>query len=307
VKRDQGKKTPFPKPAKSPTPQPAMKPPVDLATFQKQSSKAPRQYSSDAPTMAPPPSEQEISIGGAEIDPFEIEVDVDADGATQRVTVTNEVELETARLQSVVLSSLPPPREDRPPPAPEPKLSGNHFLNLANAQAPTVPPPRDYESAKMAAAAPVPPAPPAPAWSENEAATKTTDAKTGENRVYADPLVEMRERHSLGDFTGALEVAEKLLAEDPANETALACAEDCRTVLIKMYSARIGPLDRVPVVMVPRHQLRWLSIDHRAGFVLSHIDGTSSLEMILDVSGMAPLDALRILHELVQQKIISFR
>ena len=59
--------------------------------------------------------------------------------------------------------------------------------------------------------------------------------------------------------------------------------------------------------MVPRHQLRWLSIDHRAGFVLSLVDGVSSLEMILDVSGMPTLDALRILYELMQQRIISFR
>jgi len=74
-----------------------------------------------------------------------------------------------------------------------------------------------------------------------------------------------------------------------------------------MYTARIGPLDRVPLVMVPRDQLRWLSIDHRAGFVLSRVDGVSSLEMILDVSGMPELDSLRILCELAQQRIISFR
>ena len=74
-----------------------------------------------------------------------------------------------------------------------------------------------------------------------------------------------------------------------------------------MYAARLGPLDRVPLVVVPRAQMRWLSIDHRAGFVLSLIDGSSSIEMILDVSGMPKLDALRILHELVQQKIVSFK
>jgi hypothetical protein len=61
------------------------------------------------------------------------------------------------------------------------------------------------------------------------------------------------------------------------------------------------------VVMVPREQLRWLSIDHRAGFLLSHVDGVSSLEMILDVSGMPTLDALKILCELAQQRVISFR
>jgi hypothetical protein len=59
--------------------------------------------------------------------------------------------------------------------------------------------------------------------------------------------------------------------------------------------------------MVAREQLRWLSIDHRAGFLLSHVDGVSSLEMILDVSGMPLLDALKILAELQQQRVISFR
>jgi hypothetical protein len=118
---------------------------------------------------------------------------------------------------------------------------------------------------------------------------------------------EMNDRVALGDYTGALDIAEKLLLLDPEDEEAQQCAESCRGVLRQMYTARIGALDRVPMVMVPRDQLRWLSIDHRAGFVLSLIDGVSSLEMILDVTGMPELDALRILSELVQQRIISFR
>ena len=118
---------------------------------------------------------------------------------------------------------------------------------------------------------------------------------------------EMNDRVSLGDYTGALEIAEKLLDVDPDDEAIKVVAESCRGILKQMYTARIGPLDRVPLVMVARDQLRWLSIDHRAGFVLSLVDGVSSLEMILDVSGMPELDTLRILSELAQQRIISFR
>jgi len=106
---------------------------------------------------------------------------------------------------------------------------------------------------------------------------------------------------------GALEIADEILGEQPGEAEAARCAEECRAVLVKMYTARIGPLDKVPIVLVPKNQLRWLSIDHRAGFVLSHIDGVSSLEMVLDVSGMLPLDCLRILYELVQQRVIAFR
>jgi hypothetical protein len=139
-------------------------------------------------------------------------------------------------------------------------------------------------------------------------------AATGATAAVAQPMCpappsvqEMNDRVSLGDYSGALEIAEKLLEIDPDDRPVKVCAESCRGVLRQMYAARIGPLDRVPMVMVARDQLRWLSIDHRAGFVLSLVDGVSSLEMILDVGGMPELDALRILSELAQQRIISFR
>jgi hypothetical protein len=135
----------------------------------------------------------------------------------------------------------------------------------------------------------------------------TTPGPEITERWIEDPSAEMRERFSLGDYTGALEMVELILADDPANLEAAECGENCRTVLENMYSAKLGPTDRVPMIIVPRTQMRWLSIDHRAGFILSLVDGTSSVEMLLDVSGMPRLDALRILHELVQQRIVAFR
>lgn len=117
----------------------------------------------------------------------------------------------------------------------------------------------------------------------------------------------MEDRFSVGDFAGAMEIAEELLARDPEHEEAKECVERGRTALRELYTGRLGPLDRVPLVAVTRDQMRWLTIDHRAGFILSHVDGISNLEEIVDISGMAELDALRILSELVQQRIISFR
>jgi hypothetical protein len=123
----------------------------------------------------------------------------------------------------------------------------------------------------------------------------------------SDPRSEMRERFALGDYSGALAMAESLLEENATDAEAREYAESCQAVLYEMYAAKIGPLTRVPVVEVARDQLRWLSIDHRAGFMLSLVDGVSSLEMILDVSGMPSQEALRILHQLVEQRIISLR
>lgn len=125
-----------------------------------------------------------------------------------------------------------------------------------------------------------------------------------------DRAAEMRARLALGDYTGALDLAEQIVGDgvdDPLDLEARRCAEGCRATLIRMYHARIGSVDRVPVVVVPRERLRWLSLDHRAGFLLSRIDGASTVEDILDVSGMPMLDALRILAELVTKQVIAFR
>jgi len=123
----------------------------------------------------------------------------------------------------------------------------------------------------------------------------------------ADPLAELRERYALGDFSGALTIAEALLEDDPDNADAQRYAESCRDVLKQMYAARLGSLTQVPIVAIPAEQLRWLTLDHRSGFLLSHVDGVSTLEEILDISGMNHLEAMRIIYELLQQKVIALQ
>lgn len=126
-------------------------------------------------------------------------------------------------------------------------------------------------------------------------------------RGEPNSAADMQDRYAVGDFTGALVIAESLLDQDPENEDAKRYAQSCREVLTQMYAARIGPMDQVATVAVPADQITWLSLDHRAGFLLSLIDGTLSIEEILDVSGMSRLDALRIMYTLVQQNVITLR
>jgi hypothetical protein len=116
---------------------------------------------------------------------------------------------------------------------------------------------------------------------------------------------DLQDRYAVGDFTGALVIAESILETDPDDEDALRYAASCREVLTQMYSARLGPLDQVAQVAVPPDQITWLSLDHRAGFLLSLVDGASTLEEILDISGMTRLEALRIMYTLVQQNVVS--
>jgi hypothetical protein len=116
---------------------------------------------------------------------------------------------------------------------------------------------------------------------------------------------EMKDRYAMGDFTGALVIAESVLEVEPSDAEAQRYAESCRKVLTQMYAARLGALDRVVSVAVPADQIRWLSLDHRAGFLLSLVDGISTLEEILDISGMSRLEALRIMYALLEQRVIN--
>lgn len=118
-------------------------------------------------------------------------------------------------------------------------------------------------------------------------------------------ITEMKDRYAMGDFTGALVVAEGLIEVNADDSDAQRYAQSCRDVLTQMYSARLGSLAQRVRVAVPGDQIRWLSLDHRAGFVLSLIDGSSTVEELLDISGMNRLDALRILYTLFDQRVIA--
>lgn len=48
-----------------------------------------------------------------------------------------------------------------------------------------------------------------------------------------------------------------------------------------------------------------LDLDHRACFLLVHVDNVSSFEMILDTSGMPRHEAMRVLCDLQERGIIA--
>ncbi len=118
---------------------------------------------------------------------------------------------------------------------------------------------------------------------------------------------EMVDRFDLGDFTGALSLAETLLEIDRRDQEAIQIAETSRVKLHAIYIGRLGSLEQVPVMMIPHGELRWLALDHRAGFVLSLVDGTSTIEEIVDVSTMPRLEVLRTLYNLLTQNVLSLR
>ncbi|MEA2748676.1 MAG: hypothetical protein QOI41_2819, partial [Myxococcales bacterium] len=67
---------------------------------------------------------------------------------------------------------------------------------------------------------------------------------------------------------------------------------------------RIGPVTSVPVLVA---DVTKVNLDPRAAFVLRFLDGMSSIDDILDASGLPRIDALRILASLVEARVIAIR
>ncbi len=120
-----------------------------------------------------------------------------------------------------------------------------------------------------------------------------------------DQRREMRECYEVGDYSGALDLAERILVEFPDDADVIRMRMSCRDVLIKMYESRIGSFDRVPRAMVSDREIIWRNLDSAAGFILSRIDGMISFEDIVDISGFPRFETCRILSRLLQDGIIS--
>jgi hypothetical protein len=213
-----------------------------------------------------------------------------------------------------------PRRASSPLPSPVPSPSG---IELAEApllsQLPTAPPPDEFElDLRNVARVPAqgslqvflePPAsqdlrvPPHGAFSP-----RGTVAETRLDRPSThpgSPTRDMNDRFAMGDFSGALEKARYILTLDPLDREARIMAAKCEEVLLDMYSSRIAGMQRTVRTVMGSDQMRWLSLDHRAGFLLSLIDGHSSVDDLLDVCGMPRLEALRLICILVDQKVIE--
>lgn len=112
-------------------------------------------------------------------------------------------------------------------------------------------------------------------------------------------------RLAAGDYSRALMLVEAALATHPDHPALASSAELCRDALYARYLERLGAAGHIPRLAVQRGALTGLTLDHRAGFLLSCVDGVSTVEEIIDVAAMPRLEAVRVLYELLQEGVIE--
>ncbi len=77
-------------------------------------------------------------------------------------------------------------------------------------------------------------------------------------RAFKEPeggaIGDMKDRYAMGDFSGALVIADSIIEANPEDLEAPRYAQSCRDVLTQMYSARLGALDQI--VKVPYRTIK---------------------------------------------------
>jgi tetratricopeptide (TPR) repeat protein len=118
-------------------------------------------------------------------------------------------------------------------------------------------------------------------------------------------LAAAKELFALGDFSGSLELIEKILHVDPDHGEARDYLRQNESTLISMYESKLGPLSRVPRLAIKPEEILWLNLDHRAGFLLAQIDGMVDYDSLFALSGLPRLDTVRILANLIADGVIT--
>jgi hypothetical protein len=114
-----------------------------------------------------------------------------------------------------------------------------------------------------------------------------------------------KELFALGDFSGSLELIEKILQIDPDHGEARDYLRQNEATLISMYESKLGAPSHVPRLAVKPEEILWLNLDHRAGFLLAQIDGTVDYDSLFALSGLPRLDTARILANLIADGVIT--
>jgi hypothetical protein len=120
-------------------------------------------------------------------------------------------------------------------------------------------------------------------------------------------VFEARTQLGRRNFEGAFDLLSCGAAESkPANLEMEATLELVRSRLLKQYRQRVGDFDSVPTLRKDPGDVAKFNLPADAGFMLSLMDGATSLADLISLSGMDAFGALRIVQQLLDAEIVGF-
>jgi hypothetical protein len=108
-----------------------------------------------------------------------------------------------------------------------------------------------------------------------------------------------------GELVEGLDLLETVAGREPGRLDVQAFLELARAALLRVYRQNVGSGARVPRVRIPADQVMKYNLPPSAGFLLSLIDGHTTIDELLTLSGMDPFDVLRGLSNLLAAGIVE--
>lgn len=106
------------------------------------------------------------------------------------------------------------------------------------------------------------------------------------------------------DTEKAVAAVDLALSEDPNSALGQKLITRNKDTIMQVFQSYIGDLDRMPQLAKPLQELQNAPINPRAAFLLSRIDGSLTIDELLDVSGMPRLEAYRHICQLFLRGIL---
>ena len=145
--------------------------------------------------------------------------------------------------------------------------------------------------------------PPPPATGQRGAKLEPHTLEIGPEAIVALHLARAQELFEKDDVEGATEAAEQAMAADV--EGVALRGEREKQLLLRVFEAHLGAPNRLPQVIMKRADLGGLGLDSRSAFLLDRIDGNTTVDDLLDVSGVGRLEAYRTLCWLLRRGVID--
>ncbi len=218
-----------------------------------------------------------------------------------------------------------PPQPTRAPTSPQPAPTQPARAPTSPARAPTSPalaptqpartptsPARASASSSRAPSAPAQP-PPAPMDPVARMLIERLDEEkpAGDEEAARDRvlwLIEYAQAEYVGgDYQTAITAVDLALDQAPDSVLVQTIIQRYVDSLIEIYASYEGDPSAVPSLAMSPSEYGQRALDNRAAFLLSRVDGMLTIDDLMTVSGMPPLEAHRHLCNLLRQGILTLR
>jgi len=120
--------------------------------------------------------------------------------------------------------------------------------------------------------------------------------------AWAEVYAQMKRAFFVRDYGRAVDLGERFVLRHPQHADAKLFVEECRTLLEHQLANQL-PLERAVILHTPLEKLEGL--DTRTAFLLSQVDGRTTIDDLADLAPMPRSEALRIIAVAIEEGILD--